>query len=337
MRLMSAPGTLTTVLDAGARYGMHPSWTGFGGDLLYFAFEPDSDEATRLRAQNTRRDYEVVEMALAATEGERAFHITEHRGYCSFFEPDLQSDWFKHQRPGEGEIQAVIRVRTQTLDDFAEKRQVNFGFLKLDTEGSELEVLEGGARQVASHVLWIRTSMYFAPSYKNQPLFADFSKYLLPLHYFLLNLDYFGRGVPRLNLYRDPDPLSPDQMRYGTLISADGVWLRKYDWVCERFKDNREAWSCATLKYAYFCMLNHAPDVALDTLLRFVEDAGGAFTPEVTRTALYIKLRRVCAEFLGRWRVCPDTHWQLAQSIGKRVFDIDLHAGHKYWELIQSL
>ena len=41
----------TVVLDAGARYGIHPTWNNFGGELRYIMFEPDPAESTRLRTK----------------------------------------------------------------------------------------------------------------------------------------------------------------------------------------------------------------------------------------------------------------------------------------------
>jgi len=328
---------ITTVIDAGARYGMHPSWSGYGGDLLYFAFEPDRDEADRIRTQSPRPGFEVIPKALSREGGERNLHVTRHRGCSSFLRPDMESEWFKHYRPGEGQIDSVIRVMTQSVDDFANSRELDIDFLKVDTEGTELEVLEGADSQISDNVLGIRTGLYFQVCYKNQRLFPEIHNYLMNKDYFLLNLDYFGRGVPRNSLFRNPDPFSVDDARYGTLIGTDGVWLRNIDWVCQRYGEEAEKFAYATLKYAYFCLLNHAPDVGLDTLLRFVQDRNGHFGPEVVSSSCYRALRRACAEFLGRWRVYPDAQWDLARSMFKTIFGLELEGGNKYWELIQGL
>lgn len=328
---------VTVVADVGARYGVHPSWAGFDGDVLYFAFEPDQLEADRLRKRATRAGYEVVETALGNKHEERNLYITRHRGYCSFREPDLESFWFKYYRPGEGEVEAVQRVKTVTLDHFVASRQVRVDFLKIDTEGSELEVLEGAEQQLSASILGLRTEACFQSCYKEQPLFPEIHNYLLKHRFFLLNLDYFGRGVPYNGLFRKPDPLAPDNDRYGTLIGTDGVWLRDYRWVCERYAGDQDRIAYATLKYAYFCILNNGPDVGVGTLHRFVKHVGGKFGPSVQATSLYCGLRRTCASYLGRWRVFPDAQWDLARSMFKDIFDIELESGHRFWEQYQNL
>ena len=49
----------TTVLDAGGRYGIHPSWKPFSGELEYYLFEPDRGESERLEKKYSRRSDEI--------------------------------------------------------------------------------------------------------------------------------------------------------------------------------------------------------------------------------------------------------------------------------------
>ena len=39
---------VTTVLDIGARYGIHPTWKKFTGEKQFILLEPDQDEFKRL-------------------------------------------------------------------------------------------------------------------------------------------------------------------------------------------------------------------------------------------------------------------------------------------------
>jgi FkbM family methyltransferase len=305
--------------------------------LRYFAFEPDKREAERLRQQSQHSGFEVIDWGLAKENGERDLHITKHRGCCSLLEVDPESEWFKRYRPGEGEVESIVRIKTCSVDGFAKTKGLQIDFLKVDTEGTELEVLEGSEEQLLSNVLGVRTGVNFQQVYKNQPLFPEVHNYLAAKHFFLLNLDYFGRGVPRYGLFRNPDPLSLDNERYGVLVGTDGVWLKEYDWVCEQCNQNTGALAYATLKYAYFCLLNHAADVGLDTLMTFVTELKGTFSTEVASSQLFLALRRTYATFLGRWRAYPDTQWELARSTFKTLFSLELEGGNKYWEFIQSL
>jgi hypothetical protein len=127
-----------------------------------------------------------------------------------------------------------------------------------------------------------------------------------------------------------------DDRRYGTLVSTDAVWLKEYALICARFKNGR-ALPEAVLKYAYFCMLNHAPDVAIDTLQKFASDHDNPFDEATRGSMLYSSLRRACAAFLGEWRVYPDEQWELARMTFQNIFGAELPSGSKFWEAIQVL
>ena len=327
---------VTTVIDAGARYGMHPSWDTFRGELQYFAFEPDSNESDRLTKLNKVDGFKVVKKALAKERGNQNLHITKHKGYCSFLEIDPESDWFKIYRPGEGELEKIVSVPTISIDEFAESEKKDIDFLKLDTEGTELDVLMGAEKQLDCTVLGVRSEVCFQRCYKNQQLFTEVHQYLVSKDFFLLNLDYFGKGVPRNCLCRTPDPLSADSLRFGTLVGTDGVWLKHYSWIFDRYAHNETKFSYAVLKYAYFCLLNNAVDVCVDTLLNFVKTQGG-FMPAIRSSEIYLGLRKDCMKSLSRWRVYPDETWQKIMNMFKTIFGIELKSGSDYWELLQEI
>lgn len=328
---------ITIVIDAGARYGMHPSWKDFAGKLKYFAFEPDKKEAERLCKQKHNPGFQIFDLGLDKTEGEKELRLAKHKGCSSFLEIDNNSEWFGNYRPGEGEIESIVKVRTTSVDKFAELKNVNIDFIKVDTEGTELDILKGAEQQLSNNILGVRAGVNFLTAYKNQPLFQDTHQYLLSKDFFLLNLDYFGRGVPKYNLFRNPDPQSPDNERYGVLVSTDGVWLKKYNWIMNEYAQNSDKLACTILKYAYFGILNNAADVGLDVLMKFVKDQNNGFSSSVKDSELYNGLRKTYATFLGRWRVYLDSQWDLARSTFKSIFGLELEGGNQYWEFIQSL
>ena len=269
---------LTVVADIGARYGMHPSWNGFDAALRYIAFEPDTEEADRLRAiytNNANFTYEVHETALDKQKGERDFHLLKHRGLSSCLKPDLTSECFRHLKPGQAEIEKILKIKTERTDDFFKKLGVMPDFLKVDTEGTEHDVIEGCEAMLETGVLGIRSSCNFQPCFIGQKLFSESHDYLMARGYVLLNLDYKGYGYPRLGLFRKPDPIENEDFRYGILVAADAVWIRKPEKIAAQFKG--AAATIAAMKLSYFCFLNNAPDFAVD-LLR--EEAVGQATYE---------------------------------------------------------
>jgi FkbM family methyltransferase len=332
---MSKLNDLTVVADIGARYGMHPSWNGFDAPLRYIAFEPDKEEADRLRAIYTNTkvfSYEVLETALDKQKGQRDFHLLKHRGLSSCLKPDLTSECFRHLKPGQAEIEKVLKITTERSDDVFAKLGVVPDFLKVDTEGTEQDVIEGAEGLLAKGVLGIRSSCNFQPCFIGQRLFSESHDYLIKHGYILLNLDYKGYGYPRLGLFRKPDPIENEDHRYGILVAADAVWIRKPEALQTLFKG--EAATIAALKLAYFCFLNNAPDLAVDILRE--EAVAKRLTPAVRETRLYNTLRLRSARFLGRYRTVPDEQWERARGIFAGIFGVELGGGSDFYPQVNT-
>jgi FkbM family methyltransferase len=332
---MAPLNIVTIVADVGARYGIHPSWNGYDAPLRYIAFEPDPEEAGRLRQvyQNTAVfNYEVLETALDKTKGRREFYLLKHRGLSSCLKPDLTSECFRHLKPGQAEIEKVLNIETERGDDVFAGLGVVPDFLKVDTEGTEQDVIEGCEQLLSKGVLGIRSSCNFQPCFIGQRLFSDSHAYLIDQGFMLLNLDYKGFGYPRLGLFRKPDPIENEDHRYGILVAADAVWIRKPDTLGTLF--SADAAAIARLKLSAFCFFNNAPDLAID-LMREGREAG-AFTDAIAASRLYKMLRLKSARFLGRYRTVPDEQWERASGIFKSVFGDSLAGGSDFYPQVNA-
>lgn len=101
---------------------------------------------------------------------EAVLRICAAPGMSSLFEPD--ADVLSHFH-GFGEWGKVIErlpLVTRRLDDVDEVQGVDF--LKLDTQGNELAVLENAVEKL-KHTLIVHTETLFIPFYKHQPLFGE--------------------------------------------------------------------------------------------------------------------------------------------------------------------
>jgi FkbM family methyltransferase len=333
------PTETTVVFDAGARYGMHPSWNRFSGELRYYGFEPDAEEAARLRAVNDPERFLVYETALDKTVGERPFNVLRHRGISSFLQPKPESECFRNLKLGQAEIEKQIMLKTKPVDAVADELGVRVDFLKIDTEGTEQDVLESAERQLGENVIGARISCNFQSCFHGQRLFHETFGYLQGLGFNLLNIDYFGYGYPRQGLFRKPDPSSPENFRYGTLVSCDGVWLKDPALLVDGQRARgQDAAEHAILKFAYFAFLNNAPDVGVDELLTFVETSKRkSFSDAVKATRLYAGVQLEATRFLGSWRTVPDQMWERASSIYRAVFGRELEGGSAFYPQLQEL
>lgn len=328
----------TVVLDVGARYGMHPTWNDFKSPVKYIMFEPDTVEAIRLRQSLNKDVFEIFETALGKNEGEGTFYLLKHRGLSSFLKPDLKSECFRRLKPGQAQIQEEITLKISTIDAVMAERNIQVDFLKIDTEGTEHDVIEGASKQLSESVLGVRSSCNFQPCFIGQKLFSETHDFLLEKEFFLLNIDYRGYGYPRLGLFRKPEPIEAEDFRYGVLVAADAVWIRHMDWCAKHFSSDRDAHDFSILKLAVFCLLNNGPDVGIDILREHMISIGKqGMSALVKHSSIYNEVKFKIANFLGRWRTVPDEQWERVQLIFEQIYGEVLAGGSDFYPQIQFM
>src|SRR5687768_11759141 len=136
-----------TLVDVGARGGVKRNWLGARRHLRVLGFEPDQREYERLvqSAGSGARKDEYFNVALHNTRGSVSLYVARDRGLSSIFEPDRAFlDTFPEAARFDRED--VQQVAVDTLDNQLRERRIDdIDFIKADTQGSELFVLQGGA------------------------------------------------------------------------------------------------------------------------------------------------------------------------------------------------
>jgi hypothetical protein len=102
-------------------------------------------------------------------------------------------------------VVATVQVDTVRLDDVVEIRTRGCDLLKLDTQGSEAEILSH-ASETLKRCLIVQTEVEFVPLYEGQPLFAEVDQ-LLRAHGFMFHrfLGLAGRTYSPLIVNGDPN------------------------------------------------------------------------------------------------------------------------------------
>lgn len=113
---------------------------------LCIAFEPRPQAVRQLRAlaRYSRLPIQVEPVALSRTPGHTTLRLLESSPERSTIEPSNQLQ----SQTTTSDATALV-INTTTLDAFANTYQI--GFIKIDVEGHELGVLEGGTKVLAEH------------------------------------------------------------------------------------------------------------------------------------------------------------------------------------------
>ena len=170
------------IVDVGGRgSAFHPLLT-LAPFAHYFVSEPDVEEAERLRKQLPDeaewRDVTVITEAIASRRGVANLHVTIQPGMSSLLEPDVEVTRRFHLAQ-KFRVVSIVEVPTLPLDEAA--AQYGFAdaaFLKLDTQGTELDILESGPRLLGESLLGVHTESCFHAFYKGQAVFAEIDSHL---------------------------------------------------------------------------------------------------------------------------------------------------------------
>ena len=188
------------LVDVGARGGLKDNWAAARRHLRVLGFEPDQREFDKLTATAEPLDTTTYfGVALHNRPGPIRLNVARDRGLSSIFAPDRE---FIDAFPDATRFDTidVQQVEAETLDNLLSARAIHdVDFLKVDTQGSELFVLEGAASALASTMTGVEVEVEFTPIYQGQPLFADVDAFLRNLGYLLFDLRpcYWKRAAGR--------------------------------------------------------------------------------------------------------------------------------------------
>ena len=145
------------------------------GRLNVIGFEPQTAECEKLNALALpgRRYLPYV----IADGKRRRFYQTNTGMTSSLLRPNLEFAQLFNNLAELMEVVATGDVNTVRLDDVAEIRAQSCDLLKLDTQGSEAEIL-AHASETLKNCLIVETEVEFVQLYEDQPLFADVDQLL---------------------------------------------------------------------------------------------------------------------------------------------------------------
>jgi FkbM family methyltransferase len=186
----------TTVLDVGAnvgQYGLELRSLGYQGKIQSFEPFPSSFETLKKLADQSQpaKAWQVHNFGLGEKEGETRLNVFKESTFNSVREALPES-------PGHYDgITPVetVSIKISTLNSIWNELNLSNErvFLKMDTQGYELPILEGGSSTLEK-IRGIQLEVSFTPLYKGQPCAEDIIPFLRNRGFLLFGA-WPGQGI----------------------------------------------------------------------------------------------------------------------------------------------
>lgn len=188
-------------------------------DVELVMFEPDERSLGSMIGLD---DIRIFTHALGPKDEKRTLYLTRKPELTSFYKPKMEYH-IRFPDAQRWEIIDEVEIECKTIrtlySDIGE-----YDFIKIDTQGSELEILTGAVGGGLETALGIEAEVEFTELYDGQPLFGDVCQFMtqqgFEFYDFIVEYRY---GRKELN-------------RKVQLAFADALFLRNPEWVEKKLR-----------------------------------------------------------------------------------------------------
>jgi FkbM family methyltransferase len=247
-------GRRTRIMDVGANPANVPPYAALrdAGLCEVHGFEPGEEAFARLQA--AARPNETNHPHAVGLGGAAAFHATRGASFASLYPPSgRQIDALGHWEAALT-VERVIPMETRALDGIAGLPRPDM--LKMDTQGAELDILDGG-RETLSEAVVVMPEVRFYKLYEGEPMLHAVDARLREMGFMLHKI--LPGATLRLTSSRI-DRLKPAMTR-NQMIDADAVYVRDIAYP-ERMSE---------AQIAHLALLADATFASMDLVLRCLD------------------------------------------------------------------
>ena len=219
-------------MDIGAAGGVAPHWRDFLSVLEVDCFEPDADECAR-RQREVAAESPLVPRRACGCDGPAQVLRPEsgHRIVLSI--PPNDPVILEYSGRSYAGVRRVIEVDCLSLPDFlVEHRRPMPSLVKLDTQGTELEILSSLSPAQLAGLLCVELEVEFLELYKGQPTFGDVHSFMRDQGFRLLDLRTHrsyrnANNLPLHFVRKYLNTAAGTAALSAELVAGDGLYVRE--------------------------------------------------------------------------------------------------------------
>jgi len=233
----------------------------FESEILNVLYDADVKclEQVEQRNQTLKSKLVIYPYCISKEKKSVDFYITYDPNLSSFYKPkSLDYDYYYSSHAGydyyfnqASKIEKVVNMDTTTLDDLMSNNGdfVMPDFLSLDTQGSELDILEGSPNCV-NNTLAILLETAFIEFYESQPCFDEVFKFMREKGFEFIKFT----NIVKQNRYNFPIGLRSE----GCITDADALFIRSPESLSETSRCDSLSYYKLAFIYVSFNMLEPA-------------------------------------------------------------------------------
>lgn len=246
-------------VDAGARGDLEGDWQAFPNDCLsVLAFEPD--ETATIDWESIGINRAVERSALWSHEAEIDIHIGKIAATSSVWPPNIDYlTRFADAHVDPRRTQSVHKVRGRPLDAILAERGMEADFLKIDTQGAELQILQGAEDALNTTVIGAVVETWTVPIHAGQGLTHEVMELMYKKGFVLCQVETaaaWGRKI-----------VECEEVSYRRqIVGLDLLFLRDPLSAHQKFKSPEYAAKYATIAqmYGHYDLALESLDAAID-------------------------------------------------------------------------